>query len=240
MIYMHSVVVTIPGPADGLAWAETATPVPGPGEVRLATIAAGVNRADLLQRQGHYPPPPGTSEILGLEVTGTVDAVGEGVAWPRLGDTVGALLAGGGYAEQVAAPAGQCLPLPPGVDAVTAAGLIEVSATVVSNFDAVHLTAGETLLVHGGAGGVGSFAIQYAKALGCRVIATAGRHDKLEYCRQRGADVAIDYHDEWWDAVAVATDDRGADVILDIIGAAYLEPNVKSLATGGRLVVIGL
>lgn len=157
-----------------------------------------------------------------------------------MGDPCVALLAGGGYAEYVAVPAGQVVPPPNGVDLVTAGALIEVAATVVSNMDHVNLVPGETLLVHGGTGGIGSFAIQYAKGLGCTVVATAGTPEKLEICRELGADVAIDYHDDWPTLVKEATEGRGADVILDVMGAKYLDSNVRSLATGGRLVVIGL
>jgi NADPH:quinone reductase-like Zn-dependent oxidoreductase len=151
-----------------------------------------------------------------------------------------ALLPGGGYAEYVTAAADTCVAPPSGIDLATAGGLMEAAATVLSNMDAARLAPGETLLVHGGAGGVGGFAIQYAHALGCRVIATAGSSDKLERCRELGADVTIDYHRDWWDDVAIATGDRGVDVILDIIGAAYLDHNVAALADDGRLVIIGM
>ncbi|MDR1450175.1 MAG: NAD(P)H-quinone oxidoreductase [Propionibacteriaceae bacterium] len=221
--------------SDGLP-----SPEAGPGELRLKVAAAGVNRADLLQRRGFYPPPPGASEIIGLEVSGTVDQVGAGVAGWAVGDTAVALLAGGGYAEQATAPAGQCAPLPPGVGLIEAAGVLEVAATVVSNLKAVGLAAGETLLVHGGAGGIGSFAIPYARALGARVFATVGSAAKADYCRQLGADDAFDYHGDWPAGLAAATAGRGCDVILDIMGAKYLYSNVASLARGGRLVVIGL
>jgi putative PIG3 family NAD(P)H quinone oxidoreductase len=215
-------------------------PVPAPGEVLIRVVASGVNRADLLQRQGFYPPPPGESELLGLEVSGQIEALGEGVEGWEIDQDCVALLAGGGYAELVAVPAGQVLAPPKGVDLVTAAGLIEVAATVVSNFDHVRLSAGERVLIHGGAGGIGSIAIQYAAALGATPLVTAGSPAKLELCRQLGAQVAIDYHDDWPAAVREATDGRGVDVILDVMGAKYLEPNVASLALDGRLVVIGL
>jgi len=237
---MRIIDVTAPGGPENLVIAEAATPVPGPGELVVAVTAAGVNRADLLQRQGFYPPPRGTSEVIGLEVSGHVHQVGDGVTDWTPGDACVALLAGGGYAEYVAVPAGQVIPPPPGLDLVTAAGLLEVAATVASNLDHVHLTAGETVLVHGGAGGIGTFAIQYAVALGARVLATAGSPAKLALCRQLGAEVAIDYHDDWLAEVRSATGGRGADVILDVIGAKYLEPNVEALAADGRLVVIGL
>jgi putative PIG3 family NAD(P)H quinone oxidoreductase len=237
---MRIVTVTAPGGSENLTIAEAPTPGVAPGELLIEVMAAGVNRADVLQRQGFYPPPPGISEVIGLEVAGTVAAIGEGVSGWHLGDPCVALLAGGGYAEYVNVPAGQVVPPPPGVELVSAAGLIEVAATVVSNFDHVHLASGETVLIHGGAGGIGTFAIQYAKALGARVIVTAGTTEKLQLCRSLGADVTIDYHDDWAEAVTEATGGAGADVILDIMGAKYLEANVASLATEGRLVVIGL
>ena len=219
---------------------EVDTPTPGPGEVLVKTVASGVNRADVLQRQGHYPPPRGTTDIIGLEASGVVAAVGDGVDQWREGDEVVALLAGGGYAEYFVAPAGQLIAPPSSVDRVTAGGLLEVAATVVSNLDVAGLAAGEVFLVHGGAGGIGTFAIQYAKALGATVITTAGTAEKVRHCLDHGADHAIDYHDDWPAAVAEATGGKGADVILDIMGAKYLEANVKSLARRGRMVVIGL
>ena len=237
---MRIVDVTAPGGAENLSLAEAPTPVAGPDELVIAVTAAGVNRADLLQRQGFYPPPPGASEVIGLEVSGHVHEIGEGVEGWTVGDPCVALLAGGGYAEYVAVPAGQVVVPPPVVDLVSAAGVIEVPATVASNFEHVHLAAGETVLIHGGAGGIGTFAIQYAKALGARVLTTAGSPSKLELCRELGADVALDYHDDWPAAVREATGGRGVDVILDVMGAKYLEPNVDSLAPDGRLVVIGL
>ena len=237
---MRIVDVTAPGGEENLVLAEADTPAPGPGELVIGVVAAGVNRADLLQRQGFYPPPKGSSEVLGLEVSGRVHAVGESVAGWTAGAPCVALLTGGGYAEYVVVPAGQVIPPPPGVDLVSAAGLIEVAATVASNFDHVHLAAGETVLIHGGAGGIGTFAIQYARALGARVLATAGSPAKLELCRTLGAEVAIDYHEDWPALVGEATGGRGVDVILDVMGAKYLEHNVAALATDGRLVVIGL
>jgi putative PIG3 family NAD(P)H quinone oxidoreductase len=216
------------------------TPEPAPGEVRIKVVAAGVNRADMLQRTGNYPPPPGISDVIGLEVSGTIDKLGEGVTTHSVGDKVVAMLGGGGYAEYVVCPAGQAVPPPPGVDLVSAAAVIEVAATVVSNMDMVGLKAGDVFLAHGGAGGIGSFAIQYGKALGCTVATTAGSAEKLAYCKGLGADIAIDYHDEWWDALRVATNDHGADVILDLLGAGYLESNIDVLAPDGRLVIIGM
>lgn len=205
----------------------------------IKVVAAGVNRADLLQAAGKYPPPPGASDILGLEVSGTVAAVGEGVTHWSQGQPACALLAGGGYAEFVAVPAGQVLPIPDGVPVPHAAGLPEVACTVWSNVVmAAGLTAPELLLVHGGASGIGTHAIQVAKALNCRVAVTAGSRNKLDLCAELGADITIDYHNE--DFVGVLRDAGGADVILDIIGAAYLDRNVETLADGGRLVIIGM
>jgi putative PIG3 family NAD(P)H quinone oxidoreductase len=237
---MRIVDVTTPGGPENLIIADAAKPSAGPGEVVIKVAAAGVNRADLLQRQGYYPPPPGISEVIGLEVSGVIDEVAADVTGWTPGDPAVALLAGGGYAEYVAVPAGQVLPPPDGVDLVSAAGLIEVAATVVSNFDHVHLRAGESVLIHGGTGGIGTFAIQYARALGARVLTTAGSAAKLDLCRDLGADVAVDYHDDWASSVADATQGSGVDVILDVIGAKYLEANVAALAADGRLVVIGL
>lgn len=237
---MYAIDFESPGGPDVMRWVEVETPTPGPGEVLVRTVAAGVNRADLLQRQGYYPPPPGISDVLGLEASGIVEELGEGVERWQVGDEVVALLAGGAYAEYFVAPAGQLLPKPDGMDLVSAAGIVEVAATVVSNMDLVGLEPGETFLVHGGAGGIGTFAIQYAKALGCRVATTAGSPEKLDHCRELGADILLDYHEDWVDELKIATEDHGADVILDIIGAKYLEPNVDALAYDGRLVIIGM
>lgn len=237
---MRAILAPEPGGPEALRITEVERPAPGPGEVLVKVAAAGVNRADVLQREGHYPPPPGYPDIIGLEVSGVVAELGEGVTGWRPGQECLVLLAAGGYAEYVVAPAGQLVPPPPGIDLVDAAGLLEVAATVVSNMDVAHLAAGEVLLVHGGAGGIGSFAIQYGKALGCTVLATAGSAENLEYCRSLGADHALDYHEDWVAAVGEATDHHGADVILDIIGAKYLPLNVRALAVGGRQVTIGL
>ncbi len=237
---MKAVIVPEPGDASALTLSEVERPSPGPGEVLVRTVAAGVNRADILQRQGHYPPPKGITDILGLEASGIVEEVGEGCERWRPGDEVVALLAGGGYAEYFVAPEGQLIAPPPGVDMVTAAGVLEVAATVVSNLEVTDLKAGETFLVHGGAGGIGTFATQYAKALGATVAATAGSEAKLQHCRDHGADIALDYHDDWVAALKDATGGRGADVILDIIGAKYLEANVKAMNRRGRMTVIGL
>lgn len=224
---------------DQLTVTEVADPAPAAGEVLVEVVAAGVNRADLLQRQGHYPPPPGASEVLGLEVSGRIVALGEGVTGWQVADEVCALLAGGGYAELVAVPAGQLLPVPRGIDLVDAAGLPEVACTVMSNvFLTAGLQPGELLLVHGGTSGIGSHAIQVAAAMGARVAVTARNTAKLDRCTALGADILIDYTAD--DFAAVLREAGGADVILDIIGAKYLDPNIKALAPGGRLVVIGL
>ncbi|WP_040159504.1 NAD(P)H-quinone oxidoreductase [Nigerium massiliense] len=237
---MRAITTADAGGPEVLTVSDVPSPQVNRGELLIEVTAAGVNRADVLQRQGHYPPPPGISEVIGLEVSGTVAEVGEGVDGWSVGDPCVALLAGGGYAEYVVAPAGQVIPPPEGVDLVTAAGIVEVAATVVSNMAHVNLADGETFLVHGGTGGIGSFAIQYAKARGCRVATTAGSPDKVELCRELGADIALDYHDDWVSALKQATDGYGADVILDVMGAKYLSANVKALARLGRLVVIGM
>ena len=239
---MRAVIATADGGPDVLELQECPDPTPGEGEVVLDVAATAVNRADLLQRQGHYPPPPGASDIIGLECSGRVAEVGEGVEGFSVGDEVCALLAGGGYAEKVAVPAGQVMPLPDGIELVTAAALPEVACTVWSNvFMVAGLQPGETLLVHGGAGGIGTFAIQLASALGARVACTAGSEAKLAVCRDLGADVAIDYkQQDFVEEVKAATDDKGADVILDNMGAKYLARNIAALAPNGRLVIIGM
>lgn len=216
---------------------ELPVPEPGPGEVRIAVAATAVNRADLMQRRGLYPPPPGASPILGLEVSGTVDAVGPEVGGLTIGDEVCALLSGGGYAEYALAPAAQCLPVPAGVSLIDAAALPEVACTVHSNVvTEAGLRAGETLLIHGGGSGIGTHAIQLGKALGATVAVTVGSDYKAQRCRDLGADIVIDYHNEDF---AEIMKDR-ADVILDIMGAKYLPRNVRALAPHGRLVIIGL
>ena len=232
---------TGPGGPEVLQYVEVPDPEPGPGEVLIDVAASAINRADLAQRQGHYPPPEGASEILGLECSGTVSALGDGVVDLDVGGEVCALLAGGGYATRVAVPVGQVMPVPDGVDLVTAAALPEVAATVWSNVMMVAgLRTGDTFLVHGGAGGIGTFAIQLTKALGARVLATAGSPEKLELCRELGADVAIDYRkQDFVEVVSEATDGHGADVILDNMGASYLARNLDALAIEGRLIVIG-
>ena len=236
---MRAVIAPDPGGFEALTVADLPDPEAGPGEVVVDVVASAVNRADTLQRQGFYPPPKGASDVLGLECSGRISAVGEGVDGHQVGDEVCALLAAGGYAEKVAVPAGQVMPLPPGVDVKGAAAFPEVACTVWSNvFMIAGLQQDETLLVHGGAGGIGSFTIQLAKALGARVFATAGSPEKLALCESLGADRAISYRDE--DFVVVLDEVGGADVILDNMGAKYLGRNVSALAIEGRLVVIGM
>ena len=239
---MRAATVTEPGGPEVLTISELPDPEPGPGEVLVDIAATAVNRADLLQRQGFYPPPPGASGVIGLECSGTIAAVGEGVTGWAVGTQVCALLAGGGYADRVVVPAGQVMPVPDGVDLVTAAALPEVACTVWSNvFMVAGLQPGDAFLVHGGAGGIGTMAIQLAAALGARVFATAGSAEKLELCRSLGAEVAISYRDEdFVEVVRARTDDRGADVVLDNMGAKYLARNVSVLADEGRLVIIGM
>jgi putative PIG3 family NAD(P)H quinone oxidoreductase len=239
---MHAITITQPGGPEVLAWTEQPDPRPGPGEVVLDVAATAVNRADLLQRQGNYAPPRGVTDVPGLECAGTVAALGDGVTGLEVGAQVCALLAGGGYATKVVVPAGQVMPLPSTVDVVTAAGLPEIAATVWSNVVMVAgLTAGETLLVHGGAGGIGTHAIQVAKAVGARVAVTAGSAARLERCAELGAEILVNYREQdFVEAVKEATDGRGADVVLDNMGAKYLPRNVDVLARLGRLVVIGM
>ncbi|CAL9470314.1 NAD(P)H-quinone oxidoreductase [Streptomyces sp. enrichment culture] len=239
---MRAITIPEPGGPEALVWSEVPDPVPGEGEVLVEVAAGAVNRADLLQRRGFYDPPPGSSPYPGLECSGRVAAIGPGVSGWTVGDEVCALLAGGGYAEKVAVPSGQLLPVPKGLDLVTAAALPEVTATVWSNvFMVAHLRPGETLLAHGGASGIGTMAIQLGKAVGARVAVTAGSQEKLARCAELGADVLIDYRtQDFVDEVRAATGGAGADVILDIMGAKYLERNVKALAVNGRLAVIGL
>ncbi|MEV5593354.1 NAD(P)H-quinone oxidoreductase [Streptomyces sp. NPDC052496] len=239
---MRAITIPEPGGPDALVWAEVPDPQPSEGEVLVEVAATAVNRADLLQRQGFYDPPPGAPPYPGLECAGRVKALGPGVSGWSVGDEVCALLAGGGYAEQVVVPAGQLMPVPKGLDMAAAAALPEVTCTVWSNvFMIAHLRPGETLLVHGGSSGIGTMAIQLAKAVGARVAVTAGSAEKLARCAELGADILINYRDQdFVEEVRKATDGKGADVILDIMGAKYLDPNVKALATNGRLAIIGL
>jgi putative PIG3 family NAD(P)H quinone oxidoreductase len=236
--------VTLPsyGGPEVLTLADVPDPEPGPGEVLIDVVATAVNRADTLQRQGFYAPPPGASPYPGLECSGRIAALGNDVAGWQVGDEVCALLAGGGYAEKVAVPAGQVLPVPAGVGLVEAAGLPEVVCTVWSNvFQLAALQPGEVLLVHGGTSGIGTMALQLAARHGARVFTTVGSPEKAARAEELGAERAIRYRDEdFVEVVRAATDGRGADVVLDNMGAKYLGRNVDVLATGGRLVVIGL
>src|SRR5580658_4902216 len=226
--------------ADRFTWQQVPDVTPTRGEVLVKVSAAGVNRADLLQAAGLYPPPPAASDLLGMEVSGVIEAVGDDVAGWAAGQEVCALLAGGGYAEYVAAPAGQLLPHPVGLDLTDSAGVPEVACTVWSNLAmTAHLSGGQLLLMHGGASGIGTHAIQVARALGARVAVTAGSAEKLETCRDLGAQITINYRDE--DFVARLRDESGgADVIFDIMGASYLDRNIDALASDGQLVVIGM
>jgi putative PIG3 family NAD(P)H quinone oxidoreductase len=239
---MRAVTVPEPGGPEVLVWAEVPDPVCGPGEVVVDVAATAVNRADLLQRQGFYPPPKGASEILGLECSGVISEVGEGVTGWSVGDEVCALLSGGGYAERVAVPAVQLLPRPAGVELATAAALPEVTCTVWSNvFLLARLRRGESFLVHGGSSGIGTMAIQLAARAGARVFTTAGTAAKLDVCRELGADVGINYRDEdFVERVKAETDGRGVDVVLDNMGGKYLARNVDALAIDGRLMIIGM
>ena len=239
---MRAVTVAEPGGPEVLTWSEVPDPVCGPGEVIVDVVATAVNRADLLQRQGFYPPPPGASEILGLECSGVVSEVGADVTDWSVGDEVCALLAGGGYAERVAVPAGQLLPRPAGVELATAAALPEVVCTVWSNvFLLAGLRRGDNFLVHGGSSGIGTMAIQLAARAGARVFTTAGTAAKLDVCRELGAEVGINYRDEdFVEPVREETDGGGVDVVLDNMGAKYLARNLEALAVGGRLVSIGM
>jgi putative PIG3 family NAD(P)H quinone oxidoreductase len=236
---MHAIVAES---TKRLVWREVDDVRPDHGEVLIKVAAAGLNRADLLQAAGHYPPPPGASQILGMEVSGTVADIGDATTGWQKGQEVCALLAGGGYAEYVAVPANQVMPIPKGVSLQDTAGLPEVACTVWSNLVmTAHLTAGQLLLVHGGASGIGTHAIQVARALGSRVAVTAGSTAKLELCRELGADITINYHDEdFVGRLKQETDGAGADVIFDIMGASYLDRNLDALATDGQLVVIGM
>lgn len=228
--------------AGHLLWRDVPDVDADPGEVLIRVRAAGINRADLLQAAGKYPPPPGASAILGLEVSGVIEALGPGVGDLAVGQQVCALLAGGGYAEFVSVPAAQVLPIPAGVSLEDAAGLPEVACTVWSNLVmAARLRPGEFVLLHGGASGIGTHAIQVAKALGADVAVTAGSPEKLTLCAELGADVLIPYRDaDFVERVQVATAGRGADLILDLMGASYLDRNLAALAFDGRLVIIGM
>ncbi len=239
---MYAITITEPGGPEVLRWTEVPAPTPAAGEVLLDVAATALNRADVQQRQGNYPPPPGASDILGLECSGVIAELGDGVTDWHVGDEVCALLAGGGYAQRVAVPATQLLPVPSGVSLIDAAALPEVACTVWSNVVmTARLRGDEVLLVHGGGGGIGTHAIQVAKALGATVAVTAGSAAKLERCRELGADITINYREQdFVEELRKATDGHGADVVLDNMGAKYLERNVDVLAKDGHLVVIGL
>ncbi|MEU2333166.1 NAD(P)H-quinone oxidoreductase [Streptomyces sp. NPDC013172] len=239
---MHAITIPEPGGPEALVWDEVPDPVPGEGEVLVEVVASAVNRADIMQRQGYYDPPPGASAYPGLECSGRIAALGPNVSGWSVGDEVCALLAGGGYAERVAVPAGQLLPVPEGVDLRWAAALPEVVSTVWSNvFMIAHLRPGETLLVHGGSSGIGTMAIQLGKAVGAKVAVTAGTKEKLDFCAELGADVLVNYREQdFVEEVKAATEGAGADVILDNMGAKYLDRNVQALAVNGRLAIIGM
>ncbi|NJC21189.1 NADPH2:quinone reductase [Arthrobacter pigmenti] len=237
---MRAVVLRKFGDPDVLEVADVEPPQPKAGEVLIDVVAAGLNRADVQQRRGFYPPPLGAPDYLGLEVSGRINNPGDSDF--QVGDAVVALLTGGGYAEQVAVAAGQVLPAPDGVDLVSAAALPEVAATVYSNLVlTAGLQPGESVLIHGASGGIGTMAIQLAHALGARTLVTAGSDGKLDFARSLGADVGINYREQdFVHEVREATGGKGVDVILDVVGAKYLERNVDALAVGGRLVIIGL
>ncbi|MFE2280433.1 NAD(P)H-quinone oxidoreductase [Streptomyces sp. NPDC059454] len=239
---MYAITIPEPGGPEALVWDEVPDPVAGPGEVLVEVVAGAVNRADILQRQGFYDPPPGASPHPGLECSGRIAALGDGVSGWAVGDEVCALLAGGGYAEKAVVPAGQLLPVPEGLTVDQAAALPEVVCTVWSNvFMVAHLRPGETLLVHGGSSGIGTMAIQLGKAVGARVAVTAGTTEKLERCAELGADILINYREQDFVAeLKKATGGAGADVILDNMGAKYLDRNVQALAVNGRLAIIGM
>jgi len=239
---MFAITQTAPGGPETLRWEKVPDPTPGPNEVIIEIAASAVNRADVLQREGKYPPPPGGSEIIGLECSGTIASVGAALTLDRIGERVTALLSGGGYATRVATPIGQVMSVPEGVDPVTAGALPEVACTVWSNL--VHVAKvreGEVVLIHGGGSGIGTMAIQVARALGAQVAVTAGSQRKLDACADLGADILIDYHDQdFVEAIKDNTGGRGADVILDNMGAKYLMRNIDALNRNGRQVTIGM
>lgn len=237
---MIAIEISRPGDPDVLVPVERPLPAPAEGEVLIQVAAAGVNRPDIMQRLGRYPPPPGASDIPGLEVAGTIEALGDGVTGWRGGDRVCALVTGGGYAEYCVAPAAQCLPAPQGLDLVSAAAIPETFFTVWTNvFERGRLRAGETLLVHGGSSGIGTTAVQLARARGARVFATAGSREKCAACERLGAERGIDYHvEDFVSIVKELTGGRGVDVVLDMVGGEYFARNLETLAIDGRLVEI--
>jgi putative PIG3 family NAD(P)H quinone oxidoreductase len=237
---MIAIEIREPGDPDVLVPVERPIPTPGSGEVLIKVAAAGVNRPDLMQRRGRYPPPPGASDIPGLEIAGTVDRLGSDVSPWKVGDDICALVAGGGYAEYCVAPAPQCLPVPRGLDIVSAAAIPETFFTVWTNvFERGRLAAGESILIHGGASGIGTTAIQLARARGARVFATAGSPEKCAACERLGAERAINYKEtDFLEAVRAATGGRGVDVVLDMVGGDYFPRNIDALAVEGRLVEI--
>ncbi|SEC91852.1 NADPH2:quinone reductase [Rhizobiales bacterium GAS188] len=237
---MTAIAIKVPGGPEALVPEQRPLPVPGKGEIVIRVAAAGVNRPDVIQRQGHYPPPPGASDLPGLEVAGEVAALGEGATRFRLGDKVCALVPGGGYAQFCKVDETNALPIPKGLSMIEAAAIPETFFTVWTNvFERGRLSKGETLLVHGGSSGIGTTAIMLAKAFGARVIATAGSPDKCRSCRELGADVAIDYRSEdFVAATKAATDGKGADVILDMVGGDYVARNYEAAAEEGRIVQI--
>jgi len=239
---MIAIGIRAPGPPEVLVPVERPTPTVTAGEVLIKVVAAGVNRPDVMQRQGMYPPPPGASDIPGLEIAGEIVGVASGVTSWRTGDRVCALVSGGGYAEYCSAPAPQCLPIPGGLDLIQAAAIPETFFTVWTNvFERGRLVAGETILIHGGSSGIGTTAIQLAHAFGARVITTAGSDEKCAACESLGADVAINYRAaDFVAAVRDATGGRGVDVVLDMVGGDYVQRNIECLAMDGRLVQIGL
>jgi putative PIG3 family NAD(P)H quinone oxidoreductase len=236
---MTAIEIRQPGGPEVLAPTTRPVPEPGAGEVLVEVAAAGVNRPDVLQRQGNYPPPPGASDIPGLEIAGTVVALGSGVTAPAIGDQVTALVTGGGYAEYCTAPAPQCLPVPAGLGLAEAAAMPETFFTVWTNvFDRARLAAGESFLVHGGSSGIGTTAIQLARAFGARVFATAGSAEKCKACEALGAERAIHYREEDFVEIVKAATGGGVDVVLDMVGGGYIQRNIKALAPDGRLCYI--
>jgi len=239
---MTGIEISAPGGPEVLQAVERLTPRPGPGEVLIAVAAAGVNRPDVMQHKGMYPPPPGASDLPGLEIAGTVVELGEGVKGIQAGQEVCALVTGGGYAAYCVAHARLCLPVPKGLSMVEGAALPETFFTVWTNvFDRGHLTEGESILIHGGTSGIGTTAIQLAKARGARVFATAGSEEKCRVCEALGAEAAIQYREtDFTERIQTLTEGKGVDLILDIVGGDYLPRNLKCLAVEGRLVQIGL